>query len=893
MTLPGMVQSPEINTFDERIEILCDELELAIKWNRPSILLALYNSEYVRSDAETALENFLIEQGQKVVHIKMNDMPDFNLVSLLQLYPSTSTQVFFIHGLKKPLTSQTNIFIKLGNHKDILFNKNLRLVFWLTPNIVSDLLHDAPQFWASRQRIIEFADAPKPDQILQNAIESVWQGIGEYAEQFEDTEDKITMRENFLTDLPRSDESTSTRANLLLTLGILNWRKGDYEKASELLHDAIKAAVKLEDNFFEAECYNAIALVYFNQGKHDEAIAAYKQAIAIAPEQIFVWNNLGNLCLKIMRNDEAMLAFQKALKHNDKDPVAWNGLANVYYSIGYIDDSITAFRKAIEYAPTLAHPWSGLGDAYVSVGRDLEAVAAFQKAIELNKQLIAPWLRLADIYCRQGRNKDAVKTYQRALNVSPNNSQIWNELGLVLLRAKSFDEAVLAFSRASELDRSFGQAYNNLAAAYASQGKYLEAIEVGHKGLGIFTQDDDKAAVWDQLAGYYRAVNDYDNAMQAFQMAGRLKGQTVTARREAASDSPIVVPAAQTESPPQILPLKETSSQPPPQWTFQAETWSMLPSCSESHPFLEKSIELLSDEKMETEQNTQEPTMSAFFSHPIFKHNTPAEIPPKQVPTIAFENEDEMTETRNPAVWNEKGNIHYRKGEFNNAISAYNKAIELDRAFGWPYSNLALTYLTLGKFSEATLLYQKSICLLKSNEEKAASWNSLGNIYRHLNNYEKALEAYQYADEVDPLNAGRRDKADLSYSESNTQNAQVWIELGNLFFKTASYSEAISAYTKAVGIDPTSGWAHSNLAMSLVFQGKYRDAVPVYLKSIELFSSGKDKAVSWNRLGNVYRRMNDYDNAKKAYQNAIKLSDEKTSLLTRTRFSLLGNCYSN
>ena len=285
--------------------------------------------------------------------------------------------------------------------------------------------------------------------------------------------------------------------------------------------------------------------------------------------------------------------------------------------------------------------------------------------------------------------------------------------------------------------------------------------------------------------------------------------------------------------------------------------------------------------------------MSAFFSHPIFKHNIPTEIPPKQVPTIAFENEDEMTETRNPAVWNEKGNIHYRKGEFNNAISAYNKSIELDRAFGWPYSNLAMTYLTLGKFSEAILLYQKSICLLNSNEEKAASWNSLGNIYRHLNNYEKALEAYQYADEVDPLNAGRRDKADLSYSESNTQNAQVWIELGNLFFKTASYSEAISAYTKAVSIDPTSGWAHSNLAMSLVFQGKYGDAVPVYLKSIELFNNGKDKAVSWNRLGNVYRRMNDYDNAKKAYQNAIKLSDEKTSLLTRTRFSLLGNCYSN
>jgi Tfp pilus assembly protein PilF len=69
--------------------------------------------------------------------------------------------------------------------------------------------------------------------------------------------------------------------------------------------------------------------------------------------------------------------------------------------------------------------------------------------------------------------------------------------------------------------------------------------------------------------------------------------------------------------------------------------------------------------------------------------------------------------------------------------------------------------------------------------------------------------------------------------------------------------------------------------------------VLVYLKSIELFKSDKDKAVSWNRLGNVYRRMNDEENARVAYQTAVDLSKEKGNLLTRTRFSLLGNCFAN
>ena len=49
------------SSFDERIEILIQELELAIKWRRPCVLLVAYSSEYVRMEVETALENYLID----------------------------------------------------------------------------------------------------------------------------------------------------------------------------------------------------------------------------------------------------------------------------------------------------------------------------------------------------------------------------------------------------------------------------------------------------------------------------------------------------------------------------------------------------------------------------------------------------------------------------------------------------------------------------------------------------------------------------------------------------------------------------------------------------------------------------------------------------------------
>jgi len=922
MTNFGVIQQSLINSFDERIEIIWEDLKLAIQWNRPSLLLVVYNSEYVRADAETVLKNFLIEQGQRVVHIQMDETPDTSFISLLRKFQTAEGHIFFINGSSP---EQRNILAKLGNHKDILTRKKIRIVIWLTANGLVDLARNAPEIWDCRQHVIEFPDVPNSEHTLQDAVESAWQGAGENIGLFEDTEEKISRHESVLTGLPQKAETTSTRAKLLLTLGILNWRNGNFEKADELLQDAIEAAIQLEDNCFEAECFNAIALVKFAQGKNDEAIEAYKQAIETAPDQVFVWNNLGNLCLKIMRNDEAMLAFQKTLNHNPKDSIAWNGLGTVYYRIGYIEDSIMAYQKAIEYAPALAYPWAGLGDSYASTGRDLDAITAYQKAIELNKDFIIPWLRLAGIYCRQGRNRDAIKTYQRVLAVNPNNHQIWNELGLTLLKVNAYEDAMHAFLKSIQLDRSFGLAYCNLGLAYAHQGMYLDAIEACQKSLQVITEDNDKITAWDRLANFYRAINDYDNAMQAYQMVDGLKGLITPPANEPAlrstpqsfdqtQDRPAPASTVETSletSPtpqPQILlEVEEISASEAtpierpimPAWIFQSEAWSQNESVSTTYSenlFWKDELFGAQLEQTTINKNTKEEPMNTQISlSPSPAHQAVSSLgfSEESLPADPFENKEEIAESKDPEVWNKKGNIHFQNGEYEKAINAYNKAIELDRSFGWPYSNLAHTYLAMDKYAEAILLYQKSASLLKKSEEKAAAWNSLGNIYRHLSEYENALQAYQKADEIDPKNAGQRDNMEFASLEPNSRSAQVWLELGNLFFKSGSYKEAADSYANAVKIDPSSGWAHSNLAMSFVFQGKHKEAVAVYLNSIDLFTSEKDKAVSWNRLGNVYRKMNDEENARKAYQTAVLLSNKKTNLLTRTRFSLLGNCYTN
>ena len=253
----------------------------------------------------------------------------------------------------------------------------------------------------------------------------------------------------------------------------------------------------------------------------------------------------------------------------------------------------------------------------------------------------------------------------------------------------------------------------------------------------------------------------------------------------------------------------------------------------------------------------------------------------------------EAVENKTPSMdalqWNEKGNACFNQGAFDEAINAYNKAGQLDPSFGMPYSNLALTYLTQGQYAEAILLYQKSIGLLKSDKDKALSWNGLGNAYRCINDYANAVAAYHKAADLDPETAGMRDGTDDFQTGQSPRNAQAWDDLGELFLKMGSCDEAIEAFRKAIELEPETGKSYGNLARTLVSQNKYKEAVPLYQKCIDLLEDNKDKATAWNHLGNVYRKLNDYDNAIKAYQKAVVLADEGVDLLTRTRFSLLSN----
>jgi tetratricopeptide (TPR) repeat protein len=100
---------------------------------------------------------------------------------------------------------------------------------------------------------------------------------------------------------------------------------------------------------------------------------------------------------------------------------------------------------------------------------------------------------------------------------------------------------------------------------------------------------------------------------------------------------------------------------------------------------------------------------------------------------------------------------------------------------------------------------------------------------------------------------------------------ELWNELGNLYFKTGTLKQAAYAYRRAIQVDGGFGRPYCNLALTYVKQGRFEEAVQLYQRSIELLVDDTERAITWYRLGDVYRHLKDYRDAILAYQQADML----------------------
>ena len=253
--------------------------------------------------------------------------------------------------------------------------------------------------------------------------------------------------------------------------------------------EAYRQAIQIKPDF--AEPHNNLGAVYVILGRWQEAIETYRQAIRIKPDFAEPHYNLGYAYTNLSRWQEAIEAYGQAIRIKPDDTEAYNNLGNVYVNLGRWQEAIEACKQAIQIKPDYADPHNNLGNAYANLGRWQEAIEAYRQAIQIKPDFAEAYKNLGNALLSEGKFREAISHIKRSLKIEPNNIGIKNNLAWML--AVCPDPAVRNPSEAIRLAQEACTATNQLdpgqldtlGAAYASAGRFAEAIETAKTALTL------------------------------------------------------------------------------------------------------------------------------------------------------------------------------------------------------------------------------------------------------------------------------------------------------------------------------------------------------------------------------------------------------------------------
>lgn len=164
---------------------------------------------------------------------------------------------------------------------------------------------------------------------------------------------------------------------------------------------------------------------FYEQGKYEEAITAFKGFQEKTPEFIEVSINIGNCLMKMEKYDEAIAQY------------------NIF---------LDAARVKNEKIELQAQALASIGEIYVKQENMEKAQEFFMKSVELNPKNEILAYNVAEIFFGNNKNEEAAKYYLLASQIKPQWGTPYLKLGYVYLNLGDIPKAIEYFNKFMEVD---------------------------------------------------------------------------------------------------------------------------------------------------------------------------------------------------------------------------------------------------------------------------------------------------------------------------------------------------------------------------------------------------------------------------------------------------------
>ena len=312
---------------------------------------------------------------------------------------------------------------------------------------------------------------------------------------------------------------------VVLNLSRLYAENGDLAHAAKVIE-----AVPVSERTPKMEF--ALGAVYDQLKRTKDAIAAYKRAADLDPEDVHNMGALGQALLSDNQLDEALKIYRQMADADPEDASTIVHISEILRRQGKYEDALTSVKKAVKKDPDSLEAGYNEGLLLDVLGRYDESAQVYEHMVDLTSHANGAYTadeknnraifleRLGSVYHEQNKVDEAIAAYQKMIDLGGENALRGYQSEVDVYRdAKKFDKAIDVSRKAVEANPKDRDLKLMLAGELVDQGKEDEGIGMAR---GMLKNTADDREVWIALGQIYTRIHKWKEAEDALNKATAL-----------------------------------------------------------------------------------------------------------------------------------------------------------------------------------------------------------------------------------------------------------------------------------------------------------------------------------------------------------------------------------
>jgi tetratricopeptide (TPR) repeat protein len=489
------------------------------------------------------------------------------------------------------------------------------------------------------------------------------------------------------------------------------------------------------------------------------------------------------------------------------------------------DEKIKYIKEGLELEPDAAFGLFSLAYAYSNKKEYKQSYYYYRKTIEMAPRWSYAWNNLGTVYDANKLTDSAMICYFKALEFKPDMPEPYYNIGLTYYDKKEYDKAEEYQKKCIEYKSNYPKAYANLGWINYDKGNYTKALEMFAKASDY----DYKSAAYKQNLGMtYLKLKEYSKAERYLNRSQELDSTSRWAKY------------------------------------YLGELYEEKKDYIKSIYFYRKCME------NDTTFNFVYNDIAYVYLYDIKNYES----------AIKYYNKYIEYRPSSRTGYMGIGNTYYNMEKYENAIIWYKKAFDKDSTYRAPNMYIGQSLVKLNKYEEALKYYDKAI---KIDPNYAAAYYETGKAYKNLKKYWLAINKYFKAISLDTAynylyyNIGdiyRYDKKIMDsaiiyynkYDQIYPGDYDTKLEIGNSYYFSEDYNNAIKTYFVAIRIDSTKRSAYIGMGSSYNKLEKNDSAEYFYRRALHF---SPNYVLGYLNLGDIYSAMGKSDSALANYLKAM------------------------